>query len=45
MDEHEIFFYEVSIKVNNYTKKINVPQSHSIEEKCDHILQNFKVVH
>ena len=47
MDEHEIWFsMRVSIKVNNYTKKISMFLSRTVLKKnAMHILQNFKVVH
>ena len=43
--EHEILVLQrVSIWVN-IQKKFQVPRSHSIGEKCDAILKNFKVVY
>ena len=37
IEEHEIWF-AYSIHMGEYTKKIQVPRSHSIGEKCDAIL-------
>ena len=43
-EEHEICLQRVSIWVN-IQKKFQNPRSHSIGEKCDANLKNFKVVY
>ena len=43
-EEHQFVLHRSSIWVN-IQKKFQVPRSHSIGEKCDAILKNFKVVY